>query len=1035
MREIRIFVASSSELLSERNRLAYLVLAHEADFEGRGLRVRLSKWEYVDPAMTEERSEDRYLNEMLGCDAALVLFKNVLGKYTEEEVVKAIAAEKQGNSRLKAHRLLFCEDGAKPSPALATYRDSLAPDDYGCFSGMSDLEREFLALVDRLAAMDLHDAQSEDGLRVVSAFLAADDELAADRDAFADMVLNLNNILARRGMRVRLQFYDVARHRELMESCEMALVVYHTNCRAFGAEQIRDAYNRTRRDENPRRLYVFFRDVNPAALDEEFRSFRDAFEGDMQHFFCRFENVDTLKLNFLLSLESSLDESASFVRLDGRMVQADGMDVAEITSLPMVANNQALNNLMSQVEQTFEMFERQREECRRHPDDEGGFARLCELSQRKGDLQAELDKELSRSFNLAKRMAALSEKDANGTLTRAMRLLDQGHIDEAVRLLDGAASKIDAILGKMTDLETAMEQTLTPLEAWIEVELFRADTVLAFSREPFQARFAKVEGIFKVLLSKVERPLAKFRPRTLANVLSRFAWLYVEVDDSVTPIPLRKKALKMLEVADSLEPGSCSLLRAKEHRLIASLEYDNNQLEEAEADYLLALDIYQKQPVFYNWNMAKCLRGLALLHRNTNKLLDALVESSLALETFRHLTASHAGKYDNDVASALNILGSLYSDVNNMHKAESSYRESLEIRRRLARENWKEGAEDLAMALSNMATFHMSMQNTATAEEEFVESLDIYRALAEDNPAKFDFQVATTLPCLATLHMNTSRMQQAEEEFLESQRILQRYASSNMLRYGDSLAYVLTNLALLHMSLSRTDEAEHEHREALRIRRDLAKESPEKFDEQIALSLNYLACLHTIQDRNDESEREYMEALEIFRRLAQKNPEKFDFLVAHSLNNLALFHSNAGVYDKAEPEYAEALSIFRRLAEKAPERFSFFEAQSLGGLSALYSMVGRNDEAKREGYKAIHMFRRLVADNRQRFEEALADALSMMGTVLSNGADYAAARDCLVESIEIYSRIAEMAPEKVRDDLDDAQNQLSEVESHLSDVN
>ena len=80
MKEIRIFIASSQELLPERNYLSYLTLAHEEEFEKRGLAVRLSKWEYVDPRMTGERTEDRYLDEMLQCDAVMILFKNILGK-------------------------------------------------------------------------------------------------------------------------------------------------------------------------------------------------------------------------------------------------------------------------------------------------------------------------------------------------------------------------------------------------------------------------------------------------------------------------------------------------------------------------------------------------------------------------------------------------------------------------------------------------------------------------------------------------------------------------------------------------------------------------------------------------------------------------------------------------------------------------------------------------------------------------------------------------------------------------------------------
>lgn len=55
MKDVRIFVASSKELLPDRNALAYFALAYEDEFAKRGLRMWLSKWEYIDLSMTEAR--------------------------------------------------------------------------------------------------------------------------------------------------------------------------------------------------------------------------------------------------------------------------------------------------------------------------------------------------------------------------------------------------------------------------------------------------------------------------------------------------------------------------------------------------------------------------------------------------------------------------------------------------------------------------------------------------------------------------------------------------------------------------------------------------------------------------------------------------------------------------------------------------------------------------------------------------------------------------------------------------------------------
>ncbi len=321
MKDIRIFVASSKELIAERNQLAFLVLSMEEEFASRGLRVRLAKWEYVDPKMTEERTEDRYLEEMYDSDAALVLFKTLIGKYTREETEKALERERGGYARLKAHRILFKEGDGAPTPELSAWRAELKEGEYGVFTDFAGLKAELLALVDRLVELDasgeagkhLHDAPPDAHVRRITAFLAVDEELAADRDAFADTVLNLNDLLEFRNLRVQLRFCPPGLPRdalrELVSGSEMGLVLYGTNVRAFGREEMDDATERTRRGENPKKLYVFFRDDGGRELSEEFVRFRDSFVERLGHFVCQFGGADSLRLSFLLSLERYAGET------------------------------------------------------------------------------------------------------------------------------------------------------------------------------------------------------------------------------------------------------------------------------------------------------------------------------------------------------------------------------------------------------------------------------------------------------------------------------------------------------------------------------------------------------------------------------------------------------------------------------------------------------------------------------------------------------------------------------------------------------
>ena len=1056
MKDIRIFIASSKELNPERNELAFLVLAKEEEFEKRGLRVRLSKWEYVDPKMTAGRTEDRYLDEMYACDAALVIFRDIAGKYTREELEKALAREKAGTDRLKTHRILFCADGAPDSDAAAL-RASLPEGSYGVYADMDGLKSAFLSLVDEVAASDRLEDAPDGGLRPVTAFLAVDDELAADRNAFADTILNLNDILARRGVRVRMRFYDPSRHRELLESSEMALVLYHTNCRAFGPEQMNDAYDRTKREENPKRLYVFFRDEEEEKLDKAFVDFRNGFADNLGHFFCRFENADTLKLNFLLSLESALGEGESFVKLDGRKVKADELDVAEITRLPMVANNGGLNDLLAEAEEVAAAFDRQRQVCRENPEDALAYQKLLSLSTRKNDLESQVNKELSRSFDLAKRMAAISAKEANDTIARARSLLDRGRIEEAVQLLDGASSEIDDVLGDIGGLEDLMEQKFKALEAWIDVELFRADTVLAFAREPFAARFAKAEQIFKALLLKAEKALMKNRPLTLAKVLRRFAKLYDEVGDTQSPVPLLEKALKLYQAVEMFEPGSCSKDRAEVGMLLANKERLINRLDAARDHYETALAVFRRCGSDVAPLLAECLLGIGRLHNDINELVAAESEYGEALEVYRGLAKENPTKFDCKVATTLRVLAKLHASINQTADAEREYAEALEIDRHLAGENPEKFSRGVAATLKDFADLHKSLNRVADAEREYAEALEIERRLAEENPAKYDPDVALILASLGGLHLRRNRLENAEKmygealglfrhlslrdpayylqvagtlndmsslclrqnrfaaadkNYVEALDIWRRLALDNPAKFNWFVAAALHNLANLHKSLNRLSDAEREYAEALEIWRCLAGKNPAKFECYVAQTLASLGDLYVSQNRLDAAEERYAESLEIRRRLAQANPAKFESAVASTLNRIAGLHRDCGKWEQAIAEYEEALALRRALAESNPEKYRDDVAETLTGFAVLHAAQGGIDTATAAFDEALRIRMELATAHSGKYNEGLAETLHEQGRFFIAKGDRAQAIATLERAAAIRRDLAAACPEK-----------------------
>ena len=344
-------------------------------------------------------------------------------------------------------------------------------------------------------------------MKTIKAFIAADVELAADRAAFAAMIDGVNEVLAARDVRVELQDYDPDRHGDVLDESEIALVVYHTRCGAFGSEQVDDAYNRIVAKRNPKRLYIFFKDDAGKTLDEEFVKFRASFVARFEHFFCQFENVDTLKLNFLLSVENLLakDGDAALVSLDGTSVQVGGQSVGDIRSLPMIANNEGLGALFSQLDDLQGKFEAQKAKVAADPTSETEYEGLLDLSGQVNELQDRVDRELSLALGLAKRMSAVTIGETNEILARARSCMEAGKIKEAIAILDSAdcAGSRERMLRRKRDEVDEARAEAREFFACVQLELFRARAISRYDALSEEERQERVSAIRAELLEEL----------------------------------------------------------------------------------------------------------------------------------------------------------------------------------------------------------------------------------------------------------------------------------------------------------------------------------------------------------------------------------------------------------------------------------------------------------------------------------------------------------------------------------------------------
>ena len=123
MKTINIFIASSSELKRERMELVDLMQDMNEDIEGRDIKFKPVLWEYMDSSMRAERKEDEYLAKLRECEICIVLFWQILGEYTVEELDVAMEEMRSGRFPKEVH-VLFKAPAPNASEELISFKEN-----------------------------------------------------------------------------------------------------------------------------------------------------------------------------------------------------------------------------------------------------------------------------------------------------------------------------------------------------------------------------------------------------------------------------------------------------------------------------------------------------------------------------------------------------------------------------------------------------------------------------------------------------------------------------------------------------------------------------------------------------------------------------------------------------------------------------------------------------------------------------------------------------------------------------------------------
>lgn len=721
-------------------------------------------------------------------------------------------------------------------------------------------------------------------MKTIKIMIAASEEMHEEKLEFSNLIEHLNEVLAVRGIELKRVKWDSDEERTTEEylsklgDCEMCLTLYWKELVGNTEKELDTAYQKQKDGENPRKLYVFFKE--PAEdLSDALKDFKSNFVTNYGHFFCKFENVDTMNLQFLLQFEayqsSVQDKQDKFIAIKDGKVLAGGKEFVTLGNVPFAAMNKEYQRLQSELVELESQADKARKRHISNPDDETLEEEYFAVKNKCMEKAKEFEQHQVYLYDIALNFAKLTGNQWSERLRKAKELFESGDTIGADQILNMAEMK------RETEKEIEQyEQNRKNLELRIDEFHLKVDTVMANNMKTMQERFTEACDAYKQALSVAY--VICHDEKKLSVILFGYAYLLQNFNRMYEAVKVYNQALEIYRNLAKAHPNAYKpkVFVALTLNNLAVLQSDLCHFEEAKTCYIEVLEIYRNlaktDPDKYQTKLAMTLNNFALLQRNL-------------------------GRYD---------------------EAEAGYIESLEIRMRLFKANPKDYMSDVAGTLLNLAILQSDLGRYEEAETNCGKALGFYRCLAEAHPEEYKPYVVRALNNLAVLQRNLERYEKAECGFREALDICRNLANSNPDAYLSDLAFTLNSFAILQSEIGCYDEAEANFNEALEIRRSLAKTIPDAYLPKVATTLHNLALLQSDLGRYEESEINYSEALEIFRNLASDNPDAYMHDLATTMDNLALLKSSQNLMDDSKELLSEALIIYELLEERAPGMYA-----------------------------------------------------------------------------------------------------------------
>ncbi|MCR4664375.1 MAG: tetratricopeptide repeat protein [Paludibacteraceae bacterium] len=792
-------------------------------------------------------------------------------------------------------------------------------------------------------------------MKTIKILIVAPEELHEEKIQFSSLIEALNESLVSRGIELERVKWDpntdgsVEDFMEEAGECEMCLTLYWRELAENASEELTAAYQALKAGKNPQNLYVFFKEPTQY-ISDVLKDFKANFVTNYGHFFCKFENVDTMNLQFILQFESyqhrlaSADEDKLIVVKDGK-VKVGEKEVVSLDNVPFASMNKEYQRLQTELTDLDQQAAEARKRWKADPDDEDLEDEYLSIKSKRKKVSDEFEKYQNHLYDIALGFAKRAGEAISERMLRAKEAFERGDAVEADNILNMEEMK------RQAEQEVKQyEQHRKNLELTIEEFLMKPDIVMANIELSLTERInTACEAYEQALL--IANAIS-FDNAKLAEIYHDYGRMRQFNNNKSEAISLQQNALNIYRQLSKKNPTKYSCEISGILNNIALLQVDLQLYNEAEKNHTESLSIRRllakQNPDEFLFKVVDSLNNLANLQRTLNRHAKAEEFLWEAIDILNKFEYDKNDEYWSHLAMTLHNISVLQDDLQRYDEAETNCNEALDIRIKLAEDNPNDldAFSNMIDTLSNLAILYRNLHRYEEAEEIYQEVLHNRRKLAQENPDIYLPSLSITLYNYALLLDDMSQYDVAEKNFREALNIQRKLLRINPDTYSTSMANMLIRIAIILSKQERYEEAEPLFMESVVIFKRMAEENSEVHEPDYARALYNLANLQRMNHRLEESLKNHLLVLEIHLRLVQINPDIYEEDLAFTYNNLGTLQAEMGQYEDAEKNYLSALEIRERLAEECPEKYIQYLGNTLQFLVKIEKMLNKDEEAE-----------------------------------------------------------------------------------------